>query len=255
MTVRLTHLARAVGLPAAGSLAVVAAWWGYCAVTGVRTVLLPSPPQVTAALVQRHEYLARQAWVTLGEVTAGYLIAAVGGAAAATLLASIPALARAVWPTLIGLDAVPKLALAPLLVVWMGFGTGPKVVMVVLTCALPIVLATVAGLASTPREYIELARSLSAPWWLTLVTIRIPAALPRAFTGLKIAAPLAVIGAVIGELFGATAGLGYTLTVAGSDTPLVFATLLILAALSLAMFYAVAAAERLLTPWARHIHA
>ncbi|MGH3679858.1 MAG: ABC transporter permease, partial [Natronosporangium sp.] len=161
-------------------------------------------------------------------------------------------LARAAYPVLVGLQAVPKLALAPLLVVALGFGTAPKVVMVVLMCLFPVVLATSSGLTGTPAELVELTRSLSANRWQVLVKLRLPHALPQIFVGLKTAMPLAVIGAVVGELFGATAGLGFVIRMAGSDTPLVYAALLLLAALSIALYYGLVAAERLLVPWTGH---
>jgi NitT/TauT family transport system permease protein len=242
----------AAGLPAAGGLTVLAGWWMFTATSGVRAVLVPSPPQVAAVFTDRPGFLLRHAATTLREVLQGYGIAAAGGVVLGVVLAGVPLLGRAWWPLLVGLDAVPKLALAPLLVVWLGFGTTPKVVMVVLTCLLPIVLTTATGLSSTPPQYVELARSLSASWWRTLLKIRLPQAVPGMFVGLRLAAPLAVIGAVIGELFGATAGLGYLIRTAGSDTALVFACLLLLAGLSLALFHTVSALQRLTAPWAAH---
>ena len=185
----------------------------------------------------------------------GYVTAAALGLLVGVALASWAPLARATLPTLVGLDAVPKLALAPVLVLWLGFGLAPKVVIVVATCLLPVVLATIAGLTSTPAEYVELARSMSASWWKTLAKIRIPFAIPRIFVGLKIAAPLSVIGAVVSEFFGATAGLGYAIRAAGWDTALVYAALGVLAVVSLSLFYLVTAVERVAAPWARTVTA
>jgi NitT/TauT family transport system permease protein len=238
--------------PVLGTGAVVAAWWVATTAAGIDPILLPSPAQVAGVFTEQPGYLLDATRTTAVEVVQGYAVAVLLGVPVGALMGSWPALARAVVPSLVGLDAVPKLALAPLLVVWLGFGAAPKVTMVVLTCLLPVVLSTVAGVTGTPIELVELARSLRGSWWRTLVKVRLPQALPRIFTGLRIAAPLAVIGAVIGEFFGAVAGLGYTIRAAGADVPLTFAALLILAGLSLSLFSAVAGAERLLVPWSRH---
>jgi NitT/TauT family transport system permease protein len=241
--------------PALFATLLLGAWWGSTVVFELRPFILPSPPQVAAVFTEQGSYLYRSTRTTMTEAAVGYGLAATIGLGVGALLASWPPLARATLPTLVGLDAIPKLALAPLLVVWLGFGPAPKIVIVVLTCLLPVVLATVSGLTSTPTDQVELIRSLRASWWKTLRKVRFPFALPRIFVGLKIAAPLAVIGAVIGEFFGATAGLGYAIRAAGSDTALVYAALALLAAMSVGLFYLVAAVERLAAPWARAVNA
>jgi NitT/TauT family transport system permease protein len=149
---------------------------------------------------------------------------------------------------------VPKLALAPILVLWMGFGSGPKVVMVVLLCVFPIVLSTATGLKSTAAELDELARSLTATELQAFRKVRRPSALPHIFVGLKVGISLAVIGAVIGEFVGATRGLGYVIVASGqnADTTLAFAAIVLLAVMSVVLFYVLVALEALLVPWARH---
>jgi NitT/TauT family transport system permease protein len=236
-----------VVLPAA----VVALWWAATLLFDVHPVLLPSPPQVAAAFAEQRDYLLAATATTAAEVLAGYALATVTGFAAGMLLAASPVLARSSWPLLVGLDALPKLALAPLMVVWLGFSVTVKVVMVWVTCGLPIVLAVHGGLTRTPADHVLLARSLSGSAWLTMRKVRLPFALPAIATGLKIAGPVAVIGAVIGEFVGATAGLGYALRAAGSDTALKFAALLLLGGMSLLLFYTIGAAERWLLPWAK----
>jgi NitT/TauT family transport system permease protein len=244
--------AGAVGLPVLGGLVTLGGWWAATGPLGVPAVLLPPPPAVAAAFARLPGYLAGNLWVTFQETVLGFGLAAGLGLAVGTGLASSRGLARAAYPPLVALQAVPKLALAPLLVVALGFGAAPKVVMVVLMCLFPIVLATTTGLTGTAVELVELARSLCASRWQTLVRLRLPYALPQVFVGLKTAMPLAVIGAVVGELFGATAGLGFVIRTAGSDTAQVYAALVLLAAMSIGLFYAVAGAERLLVPWTRH---
>jgi NitT/TauT family transport system permease protein len=161
-------------------------------------------------------------------------------------------LERTVYPLLLMLDAVPKVAVAPLLVVWMGFGQFPKVFLVFLVCFFPIVISTAAGLKATPTDLVELGRSLKMTWWQTFRLVRMPAAIPQLFVGLKLAITLAVIGAVIAEFVGATEGLGYVIVASGAsaDTALAFAAMILLGVLSVVLFYVLAAVERLLLPWA-----
>jgi NitT/TauT family transport system permease protein len=154
----------------------------------------------------------------------------------------------------VALNAIPKIAIAPLLVIWMGFGQGPKVAMVVLICFFPIVISTATGLKSTPAEFVDLARSLAASQLQQFVKVRFPASLPYVFVGLKVAITLAVIGSVVGEFVGATEGLGYVIVASGqnANTSLAFAAIVLLSLLSIVLFYALVLAERLLVPWAGH---
>jgi NitT/TauT family transport system permease protein len=142
-----------------------------------------------------------------------------------------------------------------LLVVWLGFGSVPKICMVVLISIFPIVVATMSGLTSTPVELTELARSMSASRRQTFVKLRIPWALPQIFVGLKVAVTLAVVGAVVGEFAGGDQGLGYVIVASGAsaDTSLAFAAMTLLSAMSVILFYLVVTVERLLLPWAREI--
>jgi NitT/TauT family transport system permease protein len=248
------RVAAAVAPAAVAGLVLVGGWWAATAAFRVSPILVPSPQQVAATFAARPGFLARNGWVTATEAGTGYVLAVAVGLAAGVLLAASRSVARGVWPLLFGFEALPKVALAPLLVVCCGWGREPKVLMVFLLCLLPILFNVVKGLASTPVEALELARSLTATGRQTFLKIRFPYAVPAVFIGLKLAAPLAIVGAVIGELFGATAGLGHTIHTAVTDTPLAGAAMLLLAALSLLLLGAVVAAERLLAPWARHLH-
>jgi NitT/TauT family transport system permease protein len=166
---------------------------------------------------------------------------------------------RALLPQLVAFNAVPKLAIAPLLTAWFGFGQLPKMVMVFLLCFFPIILSTMSGVMSTPADLGEVARSLSASRWHTFAKIRIPWALPQIFVGLKVAITLAVIGAAVGEFTGTGTirGLGATIIISGTsaDTPLAFAAIMLLTVLSIGLFYLVVAAERLLLPWVKEASA
>jgi NitT/TauT family transport system permease protein len=156
-------------------------------------------------------------------------------------------------PWLVAFNAIPKVAFAPLLIIWLDLPTKPRIAMVVLICFFPIVLATVTGLTKTPAELVELGRSLDASRWQTFVKIRFPYALPQIFVGLKVAMPLAVIGAVIGEFAGGRLGLGQVIAQAGGagNTALAFAAITVLAVMSIVLFYALVLLERLLLPWVR----
>lgn len=239
----------AIGLPVGGAVATVGLWWLVIIAFGIESYVAPTPPEVAAAFGRMPGYLLENAWVTLVETLLGFAITIVAGALVGTVLAGSRSVERAFMPTLVALNAVPKLAFATLLIVWMGYGRGPKVVMVILMCFFPIVLATATGLTRTPAELVELTRALSASRWQAFAKIRLPAALPQVFVGLKVAMPLAVIGALVGELFGSTAGLGFVIQTAGADTALSFAAIVLLALMSIVLFYVLVAVERLVVPW------
>ncbi|WP_371785022.1 ABC transporter permease [Streptosporangium subroseum] len=242
-------------LPVLAGATVVAVWWLSTVVFGIKPFILPAPPDIVRSFRDMPGYLMSQAWATLVETVAGFALAMVIGLLSAILLTASRTVERAVLPLLVAANAVPKVAVAPLLVVWLGFGSVPKISMVVLISLFPIVVATMAGLTSTPVELTELARSLSASRSQTFVKLRIPWALPQIFVGLKVAVTLAVVGAVVGEFAGGDQGLGYVIVASGAsaDTSLAFAAMTLLSAMSVILFYLVVAVERLLLPWAREI--
>jgi NitT/TauT family transport system permease protein len=216
--------------------------------------LVPPPRDVAEALWDYRDLLPEHTWVTLRESLAGFVLAIVVGIPLGGLIAYSRVMELTVYPLLLGLNAVPKIAIAPILILWMGFGPGPKILVSFLLCVFPIVIATATGLKQTPAELVELARSLCASQWQTFRRFRFPSALPEIFIGLKVAISLAVIGAVIGEFVGASEGLGWVIVNSGANvnTSLAFAAMVILAVVSVLLFYAIALVERLLVPWARH---
>ena len=216
--------------------------------------LVPPPRDVAEALWDYRELLPEHTWVTLRESLAGFALAIVVGIPVGGLIAYSRVMELTIYPILLGLNAVPKIAIAPILILWMGFGPGPKILVSFLLCVFPIVIATATGLKQTPAELVELARSLCASQWQTFRRFRFPSALPEIFIGLKVAISLAVIGAVIGEFVGASEGLGWVIVNSGANvnTSLAFAAMVILAVVSVVLFYAIALLERLLVPWARH---
>jgi NitT/TauT family transport system permease protein len=245
-----------VFLPALGLILAVGLWWLVTVAFHVDPFYVPSPPDVVHSFRQMPKYLLSESWVTIWRVLIGFAIAVSAGLVIAIVLAASQTVERMTMPVLAAVNAIPKVALAPLLLVWFGFGDIPKIVMVVLVSFFPVIVSTMAGLSSAPGDLRELARSLSASWWQTFVKVRLPWALPQIFVGLKVATPLAIIGAVIGEVVNPDRGLGSVISGSGSsnDTPLAFAALFLLAVIGAVFFYLMAGLERLLVPWARAIN-
>jgi NitT/TauT family transport system permease protein len=248
---RLTNLL----LPFLGTAIAIGAWWAATIIFDINPFFLPSPPDVVESFMANPTYMMKEFWVTLYEVLTGYAIALVAGLTVATLLAALKPVERALMPLFVSLNSIPKVALAPLLMVWLGFGAKPKIIMVVLICFFPIVVATMAGLSATPAELTELGRSMSATWWKMFVKVRVRWALPQVFVGLKVAISLAVIGAIVAEIANPGKGLGSVIVISGQtlDTAAAFTCIVLLALMSVMLYYTVATLERLLLPWAREI--
>ncbi|MCP2241420.1 ABC transporter permease [Lentzea aerocolonigenes] len=241
-----------IALPVLGMLVIVGLWWLATIVFGIEPFLVPSPADVVASFLELPGYLLEQTLITLWEAVSGFGLSVAIGVPLALLIVGSQVLERMFYPLLVALNAVPKVAIAPIVVVWFGFGISSKVLMVVLVCIFPIVVSTASGMKSTPRDLVELFRSLDASRTHEFFKLRLWHALPQIFVGLKLAVTLAVIGAVIGEFVGARAGLGYVISTSGAsaDTSLAFAAMALLAIISVALFYGLTFAERKLLPWA-----
>lgn len=241
-------------LPLLATALFILLWWGMKLLNGWNDVILPSPARVLRSLADNSALLWRHGLVTLQETVVGYGLAILIAVPLGVIIGYSWVVDKALSPILMGLNAVPKVAVAPLLIIWMGFGMEPKVAMVVLLSFFPIVLGAASGIKATPADLAEMLRSLDPSPWQMFIKLRLRAALPQIFVGLQVAIALAVIGAVIGEFAGATKGLGYLITVSGgtADTALAFASLVILSVISIALYYIVLAIERLLVPWADH---
>jgi NitT/TauT family transport system permease protein len=247
-----------VVVPFLGVVTFIAGWWGIVAAFHVRSFFVPSPLDVVRAARELPVHIwYTETWVTLSEALTGYGLAAVGGLALALILTSSRILERATMPLLVAANSIPKVVLAPLLLIWMGFGQTPKVVMAILLCFFPILISSMSGLTSTPADLGELARSLSGSRWKTFLKVRLPWALPQVFVGLKVAISLAVIGAVVAELQGGSHGLGYMVVSTGqqANTALAFVSVVLLAIMAVVLYYAVVGIERLLLPWVRETSA
>jgi NitT/TauT family transport system permease protein len=213
--------------------------------------LLPGPEPVLVALTQNMRTLAAQSLWTAGTVLAGFLVAAAVAIPLAMLIVISPVLERLLYPPMVATQSIPKIALAPLFIVWFGFGVAPKVAVAFLIAFFPIVIDTIVGLRSIDPAMIQLARSMGAPPRRIFLKLRLPHALPMIFGGLKVASALAVVGALTGEFVGSDRGLGYLLVQASGNlnTALLFATLVILSAMAMAFFYVVEMLERITIPW------
>lgn len=216
----------------------------------VPVYLFPPPSSIISSTIANWELLLRESWTTSVEILAGYAVSIVVGIPLAFAIFRWPVFSKSVYPLLISSQAMPKVAVAPLFVVWFGFGLIPKVLIAFLIAFFPIVINTVMGLASIEREKIYLAQSMGLSSFDTFRLIRLPNALPSIFAGLKISITLAVVGAVVGEFVGGDGGLGYQLMVANGsmDTPLLFAGIGMLTALGVLFFWMVGLAERLCMP-------
>ncbi|SDU76027.1 ABC transporter permease [Jiangella alkaliphila] len=226
-------------------------WWAVTAAEVFPAYLVPTPGDVANELVTEREMLARHTWVTTYETVLGFLLAAAIGMLAAVVIVYSPTLEKALYPLILFAQVIPKIAIAPILVVWFGFGPMPKVILAVLIAFFPVVVSGVAGLRSTDPELLDLSATMGASRWKTFRKIRFPNSLPHLLSGLKVAVTLAVVGAVVGEFVGADEGLGYVLLLASGNlnSSLLFADLILMSALGVVLFVAVEVAEKLLIPW------
>jgi NitT/TauT family transport system permease protein len=208
---------------------------------GIKAYLLPSLSDIGVAFWDARGLLLEHGLVTLGEVLSGFVAAAVLGVALAALIHVVPIARSTLYPMVIALQSIPKIGLAPLMVVWLGYGFGSKLVMAFLFAFFPIVIATLGGLAGVPANLEEHFRALGAGRWTMFRRLQVPAAMPNFMDGCKVAMPLAVIGAIVGEFVGSNNGLGNVILLAtgSSQTALTFAALLAVTLLSLALFYVV----------------
>jgi NitT/TauT family transport system permease protein len=213
----------------------------------IKSYLLPAPSEILRESWNSRALLAAHTWVTLQEVLLGFVLAVLFGLAAAVLIFFVPILRRTLYPLLIALQSIPKVGLAPIVVVWFGYGLTSKVLMAFLFAVFPVLVATLGGMRSTPEHLIEHFHALRASFWQTLWQLRIPSLLPQFIDGCKIAMPLAVIGAVVGEFIGSYEGLGNLVMLASGSgkSSLTFAALLAVTLLSLLLFGIVEALGKL----------
>jgi NitT/TauT family transport system permease protein len=238
-------------LPALGLVLLLVAWHFYVVLFDVPMAVLPKPAAVLDSGIEHWRLLLDQGWITFLESVYGFGLAFLLGVPLAVAIASLPLLNLMFYPLLIATQSLPKVALAPIVLVWLGTGIESKLAIAWLVAFFPIVVDTATGLRATPAEFLDLATAVRANPLQTFLKIRFPAALPFVISGSKVAITLAVIGAVIGEFIGSNEGLGNLLLVANSqvNTPLAFAALFALAILGIVLYAVVAGVEAALKPW------
>jgi NitT/TauT family transport system permease protein len=223
----------------------------------IKPVILPAPSVVFVTIAHRWSYLLRETWPTFVAVGGGFLVAALSGFVIAVGIAYSRWISELTYPFLVAAQVLPKIALAPLFLIWFGFGLTPKVVIAALIAFFPIVINTSRGLNSVDPELIQYMRSLGAGWGEIFLKISLPWALPYMFAAFKISITLAVVGAVVGEFVASDNGLGYVISYANIslETELMFAGIFVLSALGVAFFLAVALLERVTLSWQAAIEA
>jgi NitT/TauT family transport system permease protein len=232
-------------------LAIFVLWELVIRVFRIPPYLIPTPLAVAKMLVAEWPRLWQNGLFTAYATLGGFALSIIIGIPIAMLIAYSRLVESYVYPLLVFSQSVPKIAIAPLFVVWFGFGIFPKVISAFMLGFFPVVVATVMGFKSIEPDMIDLARSMRASRWQMFIKFSLPQALPSIFAGLKVSATLAVVGAVVGEFVGSNSGIGYVLQIANGnfDLPLMFAALFVLSMMGVILFALVDLAEKLMIPW------
>ncbi len=232
--------------------AVLVAWQAAGTLFGVREYLLPGPLAVAGALANFSVPWHRHLWVTTLEILGGFALAGAAGVALGIAVAWSPLAARALLPFLVFVNTLPKVAVAPLFLLWLGYGILPNVLIAALIGFFPVVINTAVGLTQVDEELLDLGRAFGAPTWKVFLTIRLPNALPYVLSALKVTATAAVVGAIVGEFVASQAGLGMVIVNAQTNlnTPVAFAALVWISVVGLLLYGAVGLAARRWAPWA-----
>jgi len=249
--VTLRRLATEATVPTATVVGALALWEAATHVLGIPRFIMPPPSAILAEGWEwRYRFLGHT-WVTLYETLGGFALSIVVGVPLAVLIVYSPALRRALYPLIVLTQSVPKIAIAPVLLLVLGHGEIPKIIVAFLVAFFPVVVDTATGLAATPPELLDLSRSYRASAFKTFMKVRLPMAMPFFFAGAKVAITLSVIGAVVGEFVGSDQGLGYVILSATSywKTELAFSSMILLSVMAIVLFGAVSLVERLVCPW------
>jgi NitT/TauT family transport system permease protein len=237
------------------AIVIIAIWEGACRVFDISPLILPAPSAITARLYTLvvSGNIWPHLWATGVEIVSGFAFGVIAGLVIGAMVSLISVVERLVYPYLVALQTLPKVAIAPLFIIWFGYGMTSKIVITALVCFFPILVSVVAGFHSTDRDQLDMMKAFGATKWQTLVRLRIPSAMVLIFAGLEIAAVLAVIGAIVGEFVGAQVGLGYLIVALNFslDVPGVFAVLIVLSAIGLLMHGATRYAARRYIFWIR----
>ena len=234
------------------SLVIVLLFWKLIEISlKLPSYILPSPERVFLVAVENHEILIANLFVTLVEVVYGLSLALTLAVPLAVAMSWWTVIERLMYPALVAFQGLPKSALAPLFIVWFGFGILPKVILVVVIAFFAILVSLFVGLRSIHPDMIDMGRSMGFSRFGLLWKIQLPSSLPSFFGGLKVGITLAIVGAIVAEFMGAQAGIGYLIIVASAQvkTDLIFAALLYISVLGIILFVLVDGLERLLVPW------
>ena len=233
-------------------LATVVLWEAAVRTFSISSFIIPAPTKIVQALVAQWGALMHATAVTAGEILFGFLVSVAVGVALALVIVRFDWLGRALYPLVVLFQNVPKVALAPIFILWFGYGLVPKIGLILVIAFFPVTLSMLAGMQSVDNSLLALMNSVGAGPTEVLLRIRVPHSLPSLMAGTKIAATLSVIGAIVGEFAGASDGLGYTIQFASTqlDTAQVFAALLLVSVLGIAFYYAAEVLERAVVPWA-----
>ena len=234
--------------PTAVLIALLVMWEVVTVVFSVPRYLVPSPLRVAKEIIDQASLLTVHGLITLYEILLGFVVSVIVAVPLAVAMTYSRTIERTLYPLLVGSQTIPKVALAPLFMVWLGFGLAPKILMTFMIAFFPIVIGAVIGLVTIEPELIYVARSMGASDWQLFWKVRLPYALPSLFGGLKVAITLAVVGAIVAEFVGADRGLGYLIQVANGhlDTPLLVAAVVVISAIGIALYLLVEQFEVLL---------
>lgn len=248
---RVSENLESFGYPLGAMILVIILWELVVRIANIPTYMLPAPSAVLIKISQNTNSLVRHSLVTSWEIILGFLLSIIVGIPLAVGIFYSRLLERTFYPFLVASQTIPKVAIAPLFVIWFGFGVWPKVIVAFLIAFFPIVVDTVVGLKQTQKEMIYLAQTMGATPLQTFFKIRLPNALPNIFGGLKVAITLAVVGAVVGEFIASDVGLGYLLVVANGylDTPLLFSSIVALSIIGIVFFLIIELLERFFITW------
>jgi NitT/TauT family transport system permease protein len=240
-------------LPALVFIAVIVLWWLAIVIFHIPPYLLPPPQDVLPEIVNARQSLWNHSLVTLQEIILGFALSVMTAIPTGLLIALSPTAKRLLYPLLVFIQLVPKIAIAPLFVVWIGFGPSSKVMLTLLLTFFPLLLASIAGFKILDERFLYLTRSMGATGWQTFRYLRFPSALPVIFGGLKTSATIAATAAIVAEFVGANKGLGYLMLQAPGrlDTTFVFAILFIMTIIGLALNSIVEILEYVMAPWRR----
>jgi NitT/TauT family transport system permease protein len=232
-------------------VAVLVLWEIVVIVFGIREIILPRPSKILSVMIEERALLLRNMWVTLYEILVGFALSVIVGIGLAVAIVHSKILEKTLYPLIVAFQNVPRVAVGPLLVIWLGSGIASKSILVLLVCFFPIVVNTVTGLKDVRQEMINLLLALRASKSQIFWKVRFPNAFPYILSGMKIAITLAVIGAIIGEFIAAEQGLGLIIMVAtaGLNTPLVMGAIAILVIMGGALYALMSFLAEIMTPW------